>query len=273
MEIKTVQPLHDIEEKIYMSKIKEAFENGTAFIPFITCGDPTLDVTKEAIIEMEKAGADIIELGIPFSDPTAEGPVVQEANIRALKNKITTNHIFQMVEEVREQVKIPFVFVTYANVVYSYGTEKFMKKCEEIGVDGVVLPDIPFEEKTEFEEICKKYNIDFISTIAPTSEGRIGKIAREATGFLYCASALEMPKESSPKNLADMVTKVKEEQNIPCAVHYEHITAEQIGQIASGVEGIIVGSSIVKLCEKHGENAPAHIGSYVKEMKEAVLQA
>ena len=137
-----------------MSNIRKAFENGKAFIPFITCGDPTLDVTKQAVIEMEKAGADLIELGIPFSDPTAEGPVIQNANIRALKNKVTTDDVFQMVNELRQTVKIPLVFMTYANVVFSYGAEKFMKTCQEVGIDGIILPDIPFEEKEEFDGVC-----------------------------------------------------------------------------------------------------------------------
>ena len=173
-----------------MSNIHKAFESGKAFIPFVTCGDPSLDVTEQIVYAMERAGADLIELGIPFSDPTAEGPVIQEANIRALKGNVTTDKIFDLVLKLRKTVKVPMVFMTYANVVYSYDSEKFIKKCKEVGIDGLILPDIPFEEKEEFDGICKKYDIDLISLIAPTSHERITRIAKEASGFVYCVSSL-----------------------------------------------------------------------------------
>lgn len=253
-----------------MSKMKKAFFNGKACIPFITCGDPDLDTTKKAIIEMEQAGADVIELGIPFSDPTVEGPVVQEANLRALQNNVTTDHIMEMVEEVRETVTIPLVFVTYANVVYSYGVDAFAKKCKEVGVQGLILPDIPFEEKYEFESACQAHGIHFIASIAPTSKARIGKIAKDATGFLRCETAVEMPGKEVRKMVLEMVEKAKEQQDIPCVVHYEHVTPEQATKISDKVQGVILGSSIVKLCEKYGHQAPKYIGTYVKEIKDAM---
>lgn len=258
-----------------MSNIRKAFENGKAFIPFITCGDPTLDVTKQAVIEMEKAGADLIELGIPFSDPTAEGPVIQEANIRALKNTVTTDNVFDMVRELRKTVKIPMVFMTYANVIFSYGAERFMKNCQEIGIDGVILPDIPFEEKEEFDGICKQYDVDLISMIAPTSEERIGMIAREANGFVYCVSSLGVTgvRTNITTDIGAMVKKVKEQQDIPCAVGFGISTPEQAEKMAKQADGVIVGSAIVKLCAKHGKDAVPYIAAYVKEMKEACLRA
>ena len=258
-----------------MSKICEAFKNGKAFIPFITCGDPTLDTTKRAVIEMVKAGADLIELGIPFSDPTAEGPVIQEANIRALKNKITTDDVFAMVEELRQTVKIPMVFMTYANVIFSYGAEKFMSRCQEIGIDAVILPDIPFEEKEEFDEVCKAYGVDLISMIAPTSEARISMIGKEANGFVYCVSSLGVTgvRSNITTDISAMVKKVKEVNDIPCAVGFGISTPEQAEKMAKQADGVIVGSAIVKLCAAHGENAPAEIYKYVKEMKEACLRA
>ena len=258
-----------------MSKISKAFENGKAFIPFITCGDPNLEVTKEAVIEMEKAGADLVELGIPFSDPTAEGPVILEANIRALKNTITTDHVFDMVREVRKTVKIPLVFMTYANVIFSYGADRFMKTCQEVGIDGVILPDIPFEEKEEFDAVCEQYGVEFISMIAPTSEERIGMIAKEANGFMYCVSSLGVTgtRTSITTNIKEMVAKVKEQSDIPCAVGFGISTPEQVKNVAKQADGVIVGSAIVKLCAKYGEDAVAHIGQYVREMKEAVLGA
>ena len=258
-----------------MSNIRKAFENGKAFIPFITCGDPTLDVTKRAVIEMEKAGADLIELGIPFSDPTAEGPVIQGANIRALKNKVTTDDVFNMVKELRQTVKIPLVFMTYANVVFSYGAEKFMKNCQQIGIDGIILPDIPFEEKEEFAEVCKGHDVDLISMIAPTSEERIGMIAKEANGFVYCVSSLGVTgvRSNITTDIGAMVQKVKGMQDIPCAVGFGISTPEQAEKMAKQADGVIVGSAIVKLCAQYGEDAVPHVARYVKEMKEAVLRA
>lgn len=256
-----------------MNNIYKAFENGKAFIPFITCGDPTLETTKQAVMEMEKAGADLIELGIPFSDPTAEGPVIQEANIRALKNKVTTDDIFEMVRELRKTVKIPMVFMTYANVVFSYGAEDFMKNCKEVGIDGMILPDIPFEEKEEFNQMCEKYNLALISMIAPTSEERIGMIAKEANGFVYCVSSLGVTgvRSNITTDVGAMVKKVKEQKDIPCAVGFGISTPEQAKKMARHADGVIVGSAIVKLCAAYGKNAPIKIGKYVKEMKDACL--
>ena len=173
-----------------MSNIAKAFQNGKAFIPFITCGDPDLQTTAAAVREMAQNGADLIELGIPFSDPTAEGPVIQAANIRALSGGVDTDKIFDLVRDLRKDVTVPMVFMTYANVVYSYGAEKFISICSEIGIDGLILPDIPFEEKEEFSEICCRYDVDLISVMAPTSENRIGMIAKEAEGFIYLVSSL-----------------------------------------------------------------------------------
>ena len=171
-------------------RIAEAFANGKAFIPFLTCGDPSLEVTEQLIYAMEEAGADLIELGIPFSDPTAEGPVIQAANVRALSGGVTTDKIFDMVKRLRQNTKIPMVFMTYANVVFSYGTERFIQKAASLGMDGLILPDVPFEEKEEFDSVCKKYGLDLISLIAPTSHERIAMIAKEAEGFVYCVSSL-----------------------------------------------------------------------------------
>ena len=173
-----------------MSKIHQAFESGKAFIAFITCGDPDLETTAAVVRAAAENGADLIELGIPFSDPTAEGPVIQGANLRALQGGVTTDKIFDLVRELREDVSIPMVFMTYANVVYSYGAERFIRTCREIGIDGLILPDVPFEEKEEFLPLCHQYGVDLVSLIAPTSENRIAEIAAEAEGFLYIVSSL-----------------------------------------------------------------------------------
>lgn len=255
-----------------MSKIRDAFTNGKAFIPFITCGDPTLEFTKEAVKSMVAAGADLVELGIPFSDPTAEGPVIQAANVRALSAGTTTDKIFQMVRELRKEVDVPMVFMTYANVVFSYGIERFVKTCAEIGMDGIILPDVPYEEKEEFSEVCKQYEIDFISLIAPTSNDRVSMIAKKADGFVYCVSSLGVTGTRSEitTDISGMVSLVKKEQDIPCAVGFGISTPEQAKKISKSADGVIVGSAIVKLCAKYGEAAASHLYEYVKSMKEAL---
>ena len=216
-----------------MSRIQEAFKGKKAFIPFVTCGDPDIETTKQIVYEMEKAGAALIELGIPFSDPTAEGPVIQGANLRALTGGVTTDKIFDMVKEIRQNTQIPLVFMTYANVVFSYGTERFLEKAKNVGMDGLILPDVPFEEKEEFAIPFKEHGLDLISLIAPTSHERISMIAKEAEGF-----GISEPKQAK--------------------------------KMAAQSDGVIVGSAIVKLCEKYGADCVPHISTFVKEMKDAI---
>ena len=253
-------------------RITDAFAKGKAFIPFITCGDPSLETTEELVYAMEKAGADLIELGIPFSDPTAEGPVIQAANIRALSNGVTTDKIFEMVEKMRKKTSIPMVFMTYANVVFSYGTEKFCRRAAETGMDGLILPDVPFEEKEEFASVCRKYGLDLISLIAPTSHERIREIAKEAEGFVYCVSSLGVTgvRKEITTDIGEMVKMVKSQKNIPCAVGFGISTPEQAEKMASQADGVIVGSAIVKLCEAYGDDCVPYVYEYVKKMKDAV---
>lgn len=255
-----------------MSNIKSAFEHGKAFIPFITCGDPSIEVTEELVYAMEEAGADLIELGIPFSDPTAEGPVIQGANLRALSKGITTDDIFEMVKKIRNRTKIPMVFMTYANVVFSYGTEKFVRTASEIGMDGLILPDVPFEEKEEFDSVCKNYGLDLISLIAPTSKDRIRMIAKEASGFVYCVSSLGVTgvRSEITTDIRSMVDLVKEVNDIPCAVGFGISTEEQAKKMAGASDGVIVGSAIVKLCGQYQKHCVPYVKEYVKKMKEAL---
>lgn len=255
-----------------MSNIKKAFENGKAFIAFITCGDPDLETTAAAIRAAVENGADLIELGIPFSDPTAEGPVIQDANLRALRMGITTNKIFDFVRELRHDIKTPMIFMTYANVIFSYGAEKFISACQDIAIDGLILPDLPFEEKNEFLPLCHKYHVDLISMIAPTSENRIAMIAREAEGFLYIVSSLGVTgtRNEIRTDLASIVNVVRENTEIPCAIGFGISKPEQAKKMADISDGAIVGSAIIKLLEKYGKDAPAHIGAYVKSMKDAI---
>lgn len=256
-----------------MSNIRNAFKNGKAFIPFITCGDPDLETTAECVREAVRNGADLVELGIPFSDPTAEGPVIQGANIRALKGGVNTDKIFDFVRELRKDVSVPMVFMTYANVVFSYGAEKFISTCQAIGIDGLVIPDIPFEEKEEFQPYCQKYGIDLISFIAPTSENRIAMISKEAEGFIYIVSSLGVTGTRSEitTDLDKIVKVVRENTDVPCAIGFGISTPEQAHKMAETADGVIIGSAVIKILEKYGKESPVHIGEYVKEIKQAIL--
>ena len=255
-----------------MSNIKKAFENGKAFIAFITCGDPDLETTKEAVKAAASNGADLIELGIPFSDPTAEGPVIQGANLRALTGGVTTDKIFDFVVDLRKEVSVPMVFMTYANVVYSYGAEDFIGKCREIGIDGLILPDLPFEEKEEFNDICVKNDIDLVSLIAPTSENRISMIAKEAKGFIYVVSSLGVTGTRSDitTDLDSIVKVIRENTDVPCAIGFGISTPEQAAKFSAKADGVIVGSAIIKLLEKYGKDAPKYVGEYVHSMKASI---
>ena len=256
-------------------RITEAFEKGKAFIPFITCGDPSLEVTEQLVYAMEEAGADLIELGIPFSDPTAEGPVIQGANVRALSGGVTTDKVSDMVVKIRKNSSVPMVFMTYANVVFSYGTERFIKTAAEIGMDGLILPDVPYEEKEEFDIVCKKYGIDLISLIAPTSHERVAQIAKDAEGFVYCVSSLGVTgtRTNITTDIGAMVKLVKQAKDIPCAVGFGISTPEQAKKMAAQSDGAIVGSAIVKLCAEHGADCVPYVKEYVKAMKDAVMEA
>lgn len=274
------------------NNIQRAFANGKAFIPFITSGDPDLETTEQLVYAMDEAGADLIELGIPFSDPTAEGPVIQAANERALSGGVTTDKIFDMVVRIRRKTDIPMVFMTYANVVYAYGdeavpaseqrkddekaltggTRRFMEKMRQVGMDGLILPDVPFEEKNEFAGIAKENGLDFISLIAPTSHERISDIARDAQGFVYCVSSLGVTgmRDTITTDIGAMVRLVKAAKDIPAAVGFGISNPEQARKMALQSDGVIVGSAIVRMIAEYGRDAVGPVAAYVKEMKDAV---
>lgn len=258
-----------------MTKIADAFANGKAFIPFLTCDDPDLETTEKLIGAIAEAGADLIELGIPFSDPTAEGPVIQDANLRALSAGTTTDKIFDMVRRVRKTVSIPMVFMTYANVIFSYGADRFLKTASEIGMNGIIVPDVPFEEKQEFEPLCQKYGLDQISMIAPTSHDRIRAIAEQANGFLYCVSSLGVTgtRTAITTDIGAMVKLVKEVTDIPCAVGFGISTPEQAETMCRQADGAIVGSAIVKLIAQYGRDSVQPVADYVRTMKTACRNA
>ncbi len=254
-----------------MSKIANAFENGKAFIGFLTAGDPTVEKTVEYILAMEEAGCDLIEIGIPFSDPMAEGVVIQDANVRALKHNTTTDDVFDIVREVRAKTDIPLVFLTYINPVFFYGYERFFKRCSELGVDGIISPDLPYEEKGEIAEIARKNDVDVISLIAPTSKERIQKIAADASGFIYIVSSLGVTgmRSEIKTDLNSIIGDIRDVCDLPLAVGFGINTPEQSRDIAKIADGVIVGSAIVKIIEEHGENAAEPLKEYVSSMKKA----
>lgn len=257
-----------------MIKIADAFQNGKAFIPFITCGDPDIATTRKLVCTMVENGADLVELGIPFSDPTAEGPVIQGANLRALSNGCTTDDVFELVRLLRQEdgLTVPMVFMTYANVVYHYGTEEFISKAAELGMQGLILPDVPYEEKADFDPICKKYGLELVSLIAPTSNDRIKTIAADASGFVYCVSSLGVTgvRSQITTDVGAMVRLVKEAKDIPACIGFGISNPETARKMAQSADGVIVGSAIVKLIGQYGRDAAPHVAEFVKGIKAAI---
>ena len=260
-----------MSDKKYI-KIADAFKDGKAFIGFLTAGDPTIEKTVEYVLAMEEAGCDLVEIGIPFSDPVAEGPVIQEANIRALKNNTNTDDVFEVIRQIREKSDVPLVFLTYINPVFYYGYEKFFKRCQELNVCGIISPDLPYDEKDEILEVTQKYGIDIISLIAPTSKERIQMIAREASGFIYVVSSLGVTGMRSEirTDLKSILEDINEVTDVPAAVGFGINTPDQAENIAKVADGVIVGSAIVNIIGEYGENAKEPLQNYVKSMKDAI---
>ncbi|RHA14584.1 tryptophan synthase subunit alpha [Megasphaera sp. AM44-1BH] len=258
-----------------MSKIGNAFKDGKAFIGFLTAGDPSLDKTYEYIMTMEKAGADLIEIGIPFSDPIAEGIVIQEADLRSLKAGTRIDDVFELVKKVRRETQIPLVFLTYLNPVFYYGPDRFFARCEETGMDGIIIPDMPYEERDECAAAAKAHGIDIISMIAPTSKDRIEKIAKAGEGFLYIVSSLGVTgtRTEIKTDLKEIIDVVKHVTDVPAAVGFGINTTEQAEKIGAVADGVIVGSAIVKIIAKYGDDAAPYIYDYVKSMKEATMRS
>ncbi len=252
--------------------IQRAFDEGKAFIPFVTCGDPDLETTKSIVTALAEAGASIIELGIPFSDPTAEGPVIQAANIRSLSAGTTTDAVFEMVADLRETVSVPLAFMTYANVVFHYGTDRFCEKAARVGVDALILPDVPFEEHGEFTPACQANDLAHISLIAPTSDERVSMIAREAEGFVYCVSSLGVTgtRAEITTDLDTLITRIRAATDIPVAIGFGISNPEQARTMADKSDGAIVGSALVKIVAEHGTQAAPFVAEAARAMIEAI---
>lgn len=255
-----------------MSKIKNAFKNGKAFIGYLTCGDPNIEKCEEFVLEMVKAGADLVEIGIPFSDPVAEGPINQNSNIRALSAGTTTDRVFEMIGSIREKTNVPLVLLTYLNPVFVYGYDKFFSRCQELGIDGIIVPDLPFEEKGEMAQVAKNFDVDVISLITPTSNERIRMIAEDAQGFVYIVSSMGVTgiRDKINTDIKSIVEIIRQTTDIPCAVGFGINTPEQAKELSEIADGVIVGSAIVKIIEEYGENAAEHIFEYVSGMKKAI---
>lgn len=269
-----LQQLPDTGGKIFMNRIQKAFDHQKAFIGFLTAGDPYLDKTIDYILDLEKAGASLIEIGIPFSDPIAEGPTIQEANVRALKNKVTTDDVFEMVQKVRQKTQIPLCFMTYLNVVFHYGYDKFFKKCQEVGIDGIILPDLPYEESQEVKDVCYKYDVTLISMIAPTSQDRIEMIAKEAKGFIYLVSSMGVTgtrdDDSFSSHLDEIIQHIRSLTDTPVAIGFGINNPQQVKMFKQYADGVIVGSAIVNIIKEYADKGDDALIQYVQSLTEVL---
>ncbi len=255
-----------------MNRIELAFKNKKAFIPFITAGYPNINKTEDFIYKMVSAGADLIEIGIPFSDPVAEGPIIQESSQKALDVGTNLDNIFELVKKVRKTVSIPLVFMTYINPVFKYGYDKFFKECSLIGIDGIIIPDLPFEEKSEIAGYAKKYDIKIISLIAPTSQKRIEEIAKDAEGFLYIVSSMGVTgvRNEIKTDLKSIISSVKKVTSLPAAIGFGIHSPQQAEEMSKIADGVIVGSAIIKIIKQYENNADKYIYDYIKSMKDSM---
>ena len=255
-----------------MNKIASAFQKQKAFIAYIMAGDPSLEKTAEYILEMQKSGADIIEIGIPFSDPLAEGEVIQAASVRALRAGTDMDGIFSMLEKINDQITIPLAFMTYINPVFIYGYDAFFSRCQKCGISAIIIPDLPFEEQDEVKSVARKYAVDCVTLIAPTSTGRTQSIAKTAEGFVYLVSSMGVTgmRSSIQTNLTEIISVIKQNTSTPVAVGFGISTPEQARDIAQTADGVIIGSAIVNIIAKHNGDAAKPLSNYVKSIKNAI---
>jgi tryptophan synthase alpha chain len=258
--------------RIKMNRIESAFRNKKAFIAYLMAGDPNLAVSAEYILTVQAAGADMVEIGIPFSDPIAEGEVIQAASMRALAAGTRLDGVFDMVASIKDKMRIPMVFMTYLNPVFVYGYDRFFAKCAEIGIYGVIIPDLPFEEQGEAKPIAAEYGVEIVTLVAPTSEKRIAKIADNAEGFIYLVSSMGVTgvRSEIKTDLTAMISDIRKHTKTPVAVGFGISTPEQAKHCADIADGVIVGSAIVHIIGKHGENAQQELYEYIQEMKRSI---
>jgi len=252
-----------------MNKISDAFRNKKAFVAYLMAGDPDLATSAEYILAAQEAGADLIEVGIPFSDPVAEGEAIEAAGMRALRAGTRLDGVFDMVASIQKQMHIPMVFMTYLNPVYVYGYERFFARCAAIGVCGIIIPDMPFEEQGEAKNVAKKYGVEVITLIAPTSAQRIKEVAGHAEGFIYLVSSMGVTgvRSEITTNLSAIVAEIRKSSDIPVAVGFGISTPEQAAQYAAIADGVIVGSAMAGIIAREGKNAHQSLREYIRAMK------
>ncbi|USS88519.1 tryptophan synthase subunit alpha [Fructilactobacillus hinvesii] len=257
-----------------MSKLEQVFVDQQAFVGFVVAGDPSLDATVDNILALAAGGADLVEVGIPFSDPVADGPVIAAADKRALDRQVTTDDVFNVIRRVREQSDVPLVFLTYVNLVYQVGYREFCRRCAELNVAGMIIPDLPYEEQAELLAATQEFNLDLVQLIAPTSQARIKKIAERATGFIYLVSSMGTTgtRDEFQTDLQAVITEIRRYTYTPVAIGFGIHTPEQAHAMIQVADGVIVGSQIVDLIAKAGTQAPEQLTAYVREMKQAVAK-
>lgn len=246
-----LQRLHVIGGLIYMNKITNALQSKNSIVGYITGGDGGIQASVNHILALSEAGASMVIIGVPFSDPVAEGPVIQKASMRALDSGITTKDMFVIVNEVRKQSKIPLILQTYANPVYIYGYDAFFKQCQESGVDGLIIPDIPFEECDEISLYCKQYDVTQIFMVSSSSDKRITDIVSKASGCLYVVG----------HDISSTIQQVREVSEIPVIIGYN----DQNQVSSNHVNGIVIDTPIVEICEKHEKDMDKQIFAYIQK--------
>ena len=247
-------------------------ENKKALITFVTAGDPSISDTEKIVLEMIYAGADIVEIGVPFSDPVAEGKTIQRASKRALDAGTTLSDIFAMVDRLREKTDAPLLLMMYINNIFRFGTEKFFNLCKEKGIDGVIVPDLPYEEREEIHDFAEKYGIYSINLVAPTSKERIEMIAKESKGFLYCVSSNGVTgvRSEISTDFENLFGDVKTYSSCPSAVGFGISTPEQAKELSQYFDGVIIGSAIVNIIEEKKNNASSFVSQYIKSLRTAL---
>lgn len=252
-----------------MSRIKEAFKDGKALIGFLTAGVPSAEDTLRYMEDLETAGADLIEIGVPFSDPVADGAVIMEADVQALKNKVHLPQVMEIVKAFRKQSETPLVFLSYYNPIFNYGVKKFFEKAKAIGLDGVAIPDLPYEEQMEIRPFADTYGIDIIQIIGPASEERICQNVRNATGFVYIVSSVESAnrKTDMKRNLADIISVIRKTTDTPIVVGLDGHHPEELQKMKEMADGITTGSIVVDMINKNGKKAGKLVQKYMKKLK------
>jgi tryptophan synthase alpha chain len=258
-----------------MTNLTKVFQNNKAFIPFVVADDPDFDTTVESILTLAQNGADIVELGIPFSDPVADGPVIQAADLRAFSAGVNTETVFEIVEKVRESSSVPLVFLTYANIPFKYGYDKFCRRCQELDVSGLVIPDLPLEEQAEIKPYADEYDIALIPLVAPTSADRIEKIARNATGFIYVVSSLGVTgirDEIAIQNLSETIDRIRQVTDVPAAIGFGIHSPEQAHKLSEIADGVIIGSAVVKIISEGGIDVQNQLAQYSQSIRENLFE-